>query len=182
MALSNGICVIKCPDSYFRGSDTVCKPCDTTKCLTCQSSNDNCASCTYPKALLIDINGKGKCVDSCGSGYFYDSLSGQCQKCSSLCASCYSSTKCLTCMSNAFMYENRCIISCPAAYASVSTFSSTTCKQCPINCATCSYSSTDQSINCTTCAANYYLVNAQCYSSCPISTYISNTNCISCNI
>ena len=83
LALSNGICVINCPDSYFRDSDTICKPCDTTKCLTCQSSNDNCASCTYPKVLLVDIYSKGKCIDSCGSGYFYDSLSGQCQQCSS---------------------------------------------------------------------------------------------------
>lgn len=64
----------------FKDTDTVCKQCDQSKCLTCVTSSTNCTSCNYPRVLIVESN-NGICKDNCGQGYYYDILNAKCVAC-----------------------------------------------------------------------------------------------------
>ncbi|ELP89702.1 hypothetical protein EIN_453920 [Entamoeba invadens IP1] len=111
-------CKTTCPTGYKIGDNGDCEKCA-----------DNCISC--------DTNGKGKC-DKCVSSYYLlentltcsstcdiekgyfknetvtDNL--KCNKCDEYCDQCASKSECLHCEYGAFLFENKCIGTCPVGY------------------------------------------------------------------
>lgn len=85
-------------------------------CNTCAGSNTTCTSCNVPSAypILKDYT----CMDSCGSGYFFDEPKLKCFPCHESCTTCYGpgNNKCYGCSANFVMQNGVCVRSCDFGY------------------------------------------------------------------
>ncbi len=132
-SLMSGICILQCPTGFYRDSNSVCRQCDLQRCLTCQESASNCTSCAYPFVLVIYNSGvNGKCDVNCGFGSFYDLNNRICAPCSFGCMSCLDAMTCVSCIGGTYLYQDKCIMSCPVGFVGSST--DNICKKCPTNC------------------------------------------------
>lgn len=179
LSLINGVCIGQCPVGYYRDPNSICRQCDLSKCLTCQGSASNCTSCGYPNVLIVNTL-IGRCDINCGLGYYYDSLNKLCVPCSSGCVSCFDSLTCISCESGKYLYQDKCITTCPLGL--IPSTVDNTCKKCPLNCNQCTIDTTSQFISCTQCLTPLFLINGTCYSTCPSNTYLSNISnqCVPC--
>lgn len=155
-------------------------------CETCSNEN-KCGSCKtgYYK-------NEGKCVENCDSGYYQDSSTYTCTRCTvpnckscsrspSICDSC-TVPNCNSCKSDASICEscshpyvlsdNEYKQECPASYFNDSYI----CKECIKNCSRC-----DNSMTCSQCYSSHVLYKGKCeYTSCPPYTYQFGNECIDC--
>ena len=131
--------------------------------------------------LVIYNNGlNGKCGVNCGSGFYYDTVLLSCNPCATGCTACTDTITCTSCENAKFLYLYQCLNSCPAGYVGISTLSENTCRKCPTNCAQCTYDQNSGLISCTQCINPLILFNSTCYTTCPSSTYLTNTSCNVC--
>ena len=95
-------------------------------------------------------------------------------KCTSPCSECKDSpTSCTTCLENYYLYESKCLSTCPKG-----TFESgTECKDCSDNCADCE----TEANNCTECQDPPKLYNGNCVEECNESTFESQNVCYDCS-
>jgi len=105
--LSGGACVASCPGGLLPNLTNVCVAC---QCNTCSMTSYNCTSCSGSKSLF-----QRQCLLQCPTGYY--SASNLCAACSSNCAQCTSSTRCLYCYLP-YLLSNQsgsslCVSSCP---------------------------------------------------------------------
>lgn len=183
LQLYSGSCFSACPFGYYGTAASVCQQC-ATSCSSCQGTSTNCTSCNTG-FFIQAINGVSTCTASCSNGYFLNFATQTCVPCSPVCLTCISSNQCITCASGLYLNSNQtCTTSCPAGTSSIVSNNQFICSPCPVNCLTCIYSSVSQSLTCTQCSSNYYLVNGNCSQTCPAGSYPSPTlySCIDCGI
>ena len=90
---------------------------------------------------------------------------------------CSSSSSCLSCVSNYYLYNGQCLTSCSASYYADN--STNQCLSCDMTiCLTCTLSAS----NCLTCNTNYFMHNSSCISTCPSGYYPNSVKgtCDSC--
>lgn len=138
-------------------------------------SSNQCLTC-FSGFSYVAVN--HTCINQCPNGNYMSSLSvctpcvlNNCLQCDVVncfkCNALYLSTS----NSNG-TYIVKCSIACDDYYFPVNE----TCQKCISNCVTCSSNS-----NCQKCSLSYSLYNNQCFSTCPITTYvITSTNGNSC--
>ena len=104
--LHNGACVTNCPDGYYP-SGGVCTPC-TNECARCTTgSYDQCSKCRNNNYLQEST----KCLPTCPSGYFTNTVALTCDLCQANCYSCgTSTTNCLSCTGNYYLHVKKKII------------------------------------------------------------------------
>lgn len=144
------------------------------------------------KSGQFSLPGSTSCLEKCPKGYFGDTANGICQKCNSICETCYgpSSEHCLSCFNGTFYHSDRCLTDCPNGYYNDKQLFE--CLPCSSNCRTCSNSPK----HCSSCASHLILDQAsstciprcrstndcKCHSSCTACSGPSDTECISCPI
>lgn len=103
---------------------------------------------------------KGKCVGSCGDGYYPDAASNQCLACSSNCLSCFTSSYCIICSGSYQAINGACVqqTSCPSGQYS---YNSACVSSCPLG----TYG--DGSKCNRICSDGTYYYNQVCFISCP---------------
>jgi proprotein convertase subtilisin/kexin type 6 len=81
-------------------------------CGSCAGTNATCTTCIIPSKypLYKDY----QCVDSCGSGYFFDQDNLRCFQCSHTCQECYGpgDGACLRCAAGYFLEDGVCRAFC----------------------------------------------------------------------
>ena len=146
----------------------------------CESCNQNCLNCT------------DQAYDSCISCYegYYLSV-GECLKCDTNCKNCNeTSSYCLDCNSNTYLFENKCYDECPEGFLKNDVLNY--CALCDQSCLTCFSPGTSN--NCLSCFQGFYFINNNCLlcdnncnscdiassncTSCPIHNYLHNYQCI----
>lgn len=162
-----GQCVT-CNTGFSLSYDSsACVTCATPGCTSC-NSNGNCVACNAALGLILQAgqcltcnvpnclscNTNNSCAfDGCAYGYAYNpsSTTNQCISCPSPCTSCFSDGSCMT---------------CSYPYSGVTlTKSNNTCFFCAdSNCLSCT---SNASGTCTSCYANYGVVNGACQLICP---------------
>lgn len=157
-----------CPDGeYLDGF--ACDSCNDA-CMTCSGPNtDDCTSCKTGTYLL-----NSTCVEDCGSGYFANNESRECEECSSECFDCVGAAdQCTSCLfsdvylkiaipaSEEYFY---CLDSCRDGEIYQS--SSKSCVTCEANCLECK-----STTSCSECEDGFYLLDGGCYSNCPNGYY-----------
>lgn len=146
--LFNGICINTCPSGYY-SLNSQCLACNS-KCATCIQSGNNCLSCIG--SLILD--GNGNCVQNCTSNtQYYDNMSKSCKNCSSDCMSCSgpSYDDCTTCHAPLVLFQQICVMNCPAGlYPNQDSI----CTACQSQCQTCDSSAND----CSSCSATTKLI------------------------
>ncbi len=140
-------------------------------CLQCPFGCKNClspSSCILCYTLATMQNG----YCNCNPGSYPNPVTQSCENCDVGCVTCTSFTSCTLCKTGFTSSGGLCYCN-SGTYLPAGTI---TCSKCPgTNSAMCD--STGTIISCIT---NYYLYRSQCYSSCPVGTYQSGTNCIAC--
>lgn len=94
--------------------------------------------------------------------------------------SCSDSASCTACENTKYLYQDKCISTCPSGFIGIGSSSNNVCQKCPTNCIQCSYDQNNGQINCLQCVSPLYLYNFTCYTTCPTLTYLSNIACLSC--
>jgi proprotein convertase subtilisin/kexin type 5 len=149
---TNGIC-INCSSNCFSCSVSGCNQCITPYLLYNSRCILICPSATLPQ--------NGTCVPDICVAYDINSNNINCTACSSPYLLAPTSNNTITCQ-----------LKCPNM-----TFQSLSkCLPCSTNCLAC----TSQTA-CTQCNSITFLSNGQCLSSCPIGSYPSGSNCLSCS-
>ncbi|KAF9009557.1 insulin-like growth factor binding protein [Cyathus striatus] len=146
--LSNGQCVDSCPSGTFVDpkDNMTCTACDSS-CSTCSGSATFCLTCASSSQVATP---SGQCASTCPSNSFTPSSSKTCQSCHPDCASCSGPgfNQCSTCPSDRPVLSNgRCM---PAASCGKGQYFDSTagCKSCDSSCASCSGSSANQCLSC----------------------------------
>ena len=161
-----GQCVTSCPSGFYENNATKeCTQCSSI-CETC-SDAQTCQTCAYPFILYND-----RC-QMCPNGTYrqYDEFFHYytCVRCHPSCKTCYASAydECESC-SVGFLYDNRCLSSCPPGtfYEPGSVYDQ--CRRCPWMCKSCTG---DSYSNCTECDDDYFVYDGYCTDSCPTGTY-----------
>lgn len=106
-AYYQNLCYKVCPTGSYNSNG--CLPCNSTSCVACLNSANNCSSCKTPYLL----NYPNQCVLQCLSGYYEGSTTKSCLACISPCATCTSATNCTTCITSLYLYSSTCTASCP---------------------------------------------------------------------
>lgn len=99
--------------------------------------------------------------------------------CSPPCLTCaYGPNNCTSCdtqSANAYLFENKCLSTCPPTY--YDDVSTHTCLNCTSPCYTCTDGSTS---SCISCIPLHYLINSTCLVQCPSTYYPSLYTCLPC--
>ena len=173
--LAAGQCASTCPIGWFPQSATnTCEVCDVT-CYSCSGPCAlECLSCVSPLWLV-----GASCLASCPPGQFGAiQLDGTqvCFVCDASCLTCSGpgSTSCTSCLStsaNPFLLNatSECLAACPAGFYADPNLAA--CVVCDPTCSQCLYPGTPN--NCTSCAANLYLLNN---STCVPNCYAANSS------
>lgn len=185
---ANGVCQRICEEGFFYYESL----CVFGGCFNGYADNGNggCVrSSSNPTTSVACTNGQylkdGVCVGNCGSGYYPDSLSGRCQRCSANCQACFTANFCIQCASGydslngecrpttscgsgQFQYDDECVSSCPIG---TSTVGAQCLRSCPPNTY---YQSQICFINC----PNGLRTRDACVNSCPSGTSESNGVCL----
>ncbi|GAA5877543.1 hypothetical protein JCM16303_003371 [Sporobolomyces ruberrimus] len=102
--LLNGTCISSssCPTGYFSSPSSPIS--NSTTCLSCHPDCETCSPTDPTTCLTCPIsqpvlNDKGKCVENCQRGEYFDRGKGKCVACSGDCQTCYGGGKdeCLSC-------------------------------------------------------------------------------------
>ena len=122
----------------------------------------------------------GTCVRNCGEGMYPNTNLSlvTCVPCVSPCATCLSSTVCLTCVRTPvlyYMYNSQCIPYCPTDNTVIPNDALQTCDPCVGNCATCQNTTS----TCLTCKPNFYLQGINCVA-CSPPMIVEGGDCVSC--
>ena len=139
----NNQCYETCPNTLYPNTATLtCDPCDAN-CLWCNNSPTNCTECHSSANESILNTTANTCVATCADGYYPESTTSLttatpvCALCVDPCATCTSSTTCLSCAnSSLFLHLGSCITTCPLL-TSVPNVTSNLCDPCDNICATC---------------------------------------------
>ncbi|KAL7982158.1 hypothetical protein Chor_001215, partial [Crotalus horridus] len=75
-------------------------------CLTCNQAFDHCDACRDSTKFLL----KGRCVDSCGAGFYPDA--GLCVACKEMCSTCTNKFGCTSCQALLHLKDAQCVTSC----------------------------------------------------------------------
>lgn len=127
-------------------------------CKTCIGPNENqCTSCTV---MMFTEN--GACVAKCQEGYYGNTKTFTCHKCSPECYGCEEKKhKCTSCKGNLYLNENqKCISDC---IENEFLESYKYCKKCNKACKTCNGVGL---INCLSCPVGYKFSEGTCLSPC----------------
>jgi len=133
--LEGGLCF----NGYYKDElNKECRKC-SENCKECEKDRDNCSKCKDHSKILY----KGKCLDECGEGTYFNNNS--CKSCSEGCKSCSSNTKCLECHEDYkfLAVEGECVLECPKG----TYIEDKNCNVCDLNCAACNGTAT----NCIEC-------------------------------
>jgi hypothetical protein len=157
---NSGTCVSSCPTTLYSFPNNTCGC--ITPCLTCLSSlSTYCLSCNSTGGSALYAY-KGICYPSCPS-QTYDSGNGACADCVTNCLICMSNVSCTKCISNNYLYSNKCYSDCNLiSYQFDVSQDGQSCYKCPTGCDTCSFTV------CSTCLTNYTLVNGACTLACSL--------------
>lgn len=188
-------CIRACPNGYYSQTSplNICIKCDGT-CATCNGGNsNNCLTCDVPYYLETSTS---KCISTCPSGYWPDSVTRTCKLCyqavplvsdEQTCFKCTQGTSrdCTACVAGtAYLYplNGTCLLNCPSGWWADT--SSNECKQCyqytttaptKNTCATCDGSNSN---NCLSCTLPLFLdaTTKTCVSSCPSGYWGNSAN------
>lgn len=95
-----------------------------------------------------------QCVKKCGTGFFFNPKTSECQTCTVNCTTCVGSAdKCTSCSSALALYGSTCVKSCPDGY--YIHLPTLTCKGCSVMCKTC-YDGVEND-RCSSCNKPYFL-------------------------
>ncbi|EDK31890.2 hypothetical protein TTHERM_00143839 (macronuclear) [Tetrahymena thermophila SB210] len=164
---SKGVCVngkCKCVQNYYG---------DDCSCFQLSQENGKCVqSCS--KKMKQANDGSQICVPLCQDGQFFQTATGQCQKCDQNCKTCWEkSSKCDSCdTANGFILftDNTCKQSYPNQKCQINQYyDGAKCSPCSTSCQSCAINSTF----CTSCLSNQFLQNGTCQN-CP-------SNCLACS-
>ena len=136
------------------------------------ATNNTCSACISP---CFNCTSTSTNCTSCISNYFLNRTA--CIKCPTYCLTCRAPTKCLSCISTAYLFNRSCYSSsCPPA-TYLYDASNRKCTLCSANCLNCSNSTT-----CTICNTSYNLLTNNSCASCPAScnVCVNSTNCTTC--
>ncbi|CDW75779.1 UNKNOWN [Stylonychia lemnae] len=171
--LYNNKCWDTCPNSqYYDSFQFKCMPCDI-KCKSCNPLNPSeCLTCNPLSAEYPFLSGN-TCQNTCSFGFYGNSRTGTCDKCTSPCASCSGTpnncTSCEQSSSSKFLNGTQCLAACPPG-----TFvtEGNVCLKCDSTCLTCQGSANF----CTSCASNKLLslLENSCVDTCPFGKTIYN--------
>ena len=179
-----GICVSECPYGYHSTYTYQCEPCSPL-CADCSLSNTNCTLCHGDELLEVSSNNVGSCTTDCSIGRYLDTAMYTCENCNETCRTCSgpSSSECTSCNSG-FLVSGECRTACDSGFTPVVTASESTCDACPSDCLVCVYVATTETVQCSQCDSNFYLVSGECESECPDTTYPSpfSYSCLDCGI
>lgn len=138
-----------------------------TNCISC-SIQKICSECADDYFLK-----DGHCTKTCGNGFYANTSSRTCEKCSDGCMSCTDANTCNAC-SDDFLNENgKCVSKCSDKYFETS---DRKCLPCDSNCQTCKIEST----LCTSCS-NKFLQGTKCVTECDEKYYLSDAKCLRCH-
>ncbi|XP_010019626.1 PREDICTED: extracellular matrix protein FRAS1-like, partial [Nestor notabilis] len=169
LLMRNRQCVTSCGKGYFQ-DQRLCTACHES-CSSCWgAAENNCLACKDPSHMVK----AGLCVASCGRGFY--TKGGICSACDQSCETCYSDQpRCLTCASDKFLHDGKCISECPAGY-----FPSShgRCRACHDSCSTCEGS---LATHCTSCSFPLVLRWGQCLQSCGEGFYQDHHVCKGCH-
>ncbi len=147
------------------GSNLNCNSCESN--IYTGDACDQCASSYYKKYTSYSVSTTPRafnCVNNCGDGYYANSSTQECLKCTSPCTKCVdNASKCTACGSNYLLTNNSCqacsstnCASCDGSNQCVGCkdgyYGNTCATQCVTNCKTCASDST-----CSECKSNYTL-------------------------
>ncbi|XP_074151098.1 proprotein convertase subtilisin/kexin type 6 isoform X1 [Sminthopsis crassicaudata] len=136
---------------------------------------DQCLNCIHYS--LGSIKTGRKCVNVCPLGYFGDSISKRCRRCSRGCETCTgrSQNQCLSCRRGFYYHQelNTCVTLCPAGFYADE--SQKYCFKCHPNCKKC----VDEPEKCTICKEGFSLAGGSCILDCAPGTYF-NSELIKC--
>ncbi|XP_057287145.1 extracellular matrix organizing protein FRAS1 [Pezoporus wallicus] len=169
LLMKNRQCVTSCGKGYFQ-DHLLCTACHES-CSSCWgAAENNCLACKDPSQMLK----AGVCVVSCGQGFY--TKGGICSACDQSCETCYSDQpRCLTCASNKFLHDGKCISECPAGYFPSS---NGRCRACHDTCSTCEGPLATQ---CTSCSFPLVLQWGQCLQGCGEGFYQDHDVCKGCH-
>ncbi|KAK3526022.1 hypothetical protein QTP70_012787 [Hemibagrus guttatus] len=183
---ADGACVNECPQDMFGDArGWRCQPCHSS-CLTChgpgardcdrcKGSNrpiyGRCPVISCPEGQYFDRymleQQVAVCVQRCPLGFYGNSSSQQCERCSTNCETCDSGDQCLSCQSGSyqlFLFQGSCWSECPDGYFETA---GGTCEPCDDLCLTCDGSRTQ----CLACRDGRFLENGMCRDNCSVRTY-----------
>lgn len=171
--LFNGVCYQNCPlNSFLKVNSNICEVCQPP-CSACLNTSTFCLSCLskYNSSSYYFLS--NVCYASiCPDGYYANTSSRLCIKCSSNCPTCTASS-CLSCVSPLILYQGVCYQDCPSGTYS----NSSSCSSCLSICKACLSNEI-----CLSCISNYKLFNSSCYLTCPAFYYANLTGnvCLQC--
>lgn len=169
-------CYSPCPPQTFVNG-TNCTACDIS-CAVCTGAPTPCSTCNTGYKLSGTT-----CASSCLTQYGPTTDPLVCVLCDVNCTACYQlSTNCSACttsgVNQAFLLGNQCVNPCPVGYtADTGTHACLLCYN-PA-CTTCN--SSDYTI-CYICNSSTYLLNGDCYNTCPDGYYPNGGNCSLCDV
>ena len=129
----NSTCVSTCITNLY-AFEGKCVGC-ISPCNTCKTTPTECTSCIASSTTPF-LQGQA-CTSQCQSGYYGDSILGQCVECTSPCKTCTSKSNCLSCINtpsqNYYFLSNNCLTACLVGYYA----EGFVCKQCSSGCLKC---------------------------------------------
>ncbi|EAR86511.2 zinc finger lsd1 subclass family protein (macronuclear) [Tetrahymena thermophila SB210] len=169
MYLKQNTCV-QCNEDGFYKSNNLCLQCHSS-CKTCNGSNDNnCLSCTGS----LNLNSQNMCVENCPDKTFPSN--NVCQPCDPSCSTCKQLTKCETCPTGKYIFNDSLCQTCPVGYFGDDV--SKSCKKCDKTCLTCDGLSQN---NCLSCPPSIQLQDKSCPQPCPDKQVLLNKECKNCH-
>nr|XP_060611471.1 proprotein convertase subtilisin/kexin type 6 isoform X1 [Anolis sagrei ordinatus] len=135
----------------------------------CDGPNaDQCLNCFHYS--FGSLKAGRKCVSSCPSGYFGDSIQRKCRRCHRSCEACLgrSQNSCTACKHGFYHHQetNACVMLCPAGF--YSEMGQRRCQKCHPNCKKCIW----EMDRCTVCKDGFSLVDNSCVMGCKAGMYL----------
>lgn len=182
--LNGSTCSVACPSTQF--GDLVsfaCKNC-SSECASCfGSQSTQCNSCqNYNGNDYFLVHGTNFCNITCPDGQYKNSTDFTCKLCSTGCLTCTNtSLVCLSCGFspqgyNLYLYENKCLMSCPKGYWGNSTANK--CDACQVGCISCFGSGLAACDLCGNDSSTIYykwIGDTVCNTTCPDGQFISSS-------
>lgn len=168
--LIDGLCIEKCQLRTFKVGQE-CKDCGSN-CLEC-TNETRCDKCEEFKVVL-----DGQCVDVCHVGYgvndnneCIECLVPDCEKCDG-----NKPEKCLHCLSNFSLHDNKCTEDCPPGHFHKD---DDTCNDCSDHCLSC-----EDEKECEVCDEGFYLKDGSCTNNCGVGYFADKIagTCVPCDV
>jgi hypothetical protein len=161
MQSTTGLTKCRTSNSFYDGSNKVCKPCDST-CKNCKGPlTGDCYSCKDPKAQFITSSPVGSC--HCIQGFAMD-INGMCVRCHLTCLACSipgDANSCTACDTGAMVLSgNTCNSSDPTNFPINTTSGMANMYNCHSSCKSCNVANSPTA--CTSCHLNAQLSSGRC--------------------